>query len=254
MPIAMAKGMSRERVKVLVLAPRVDAAEKEIERAALVRALRLTPSQVTVVDTNAVAPAEAMLDGVHALVIAGAKWSVWEDVPNVAPMMAVLRTARARKLPVFGICFGAQLIAHAFGGKVVRDEAHEERGTFDVTSGDDSFGDLLFADAPFTFAAQQSHHDRIEALPADATLLASSERCKVQAFVMPGDTYGVQFHPEFSAADYAAILDLRIAAANAAGDAAAAAKLDGIKATLRESPAAEALLTAFIDRAVVQRG
>lgn len=255
MPVVTAKGMSRERVKVLVLAPRVDEAEKKIERAAFVRALRLAPEQVVTVDTNATAPAEAMLDGVNALIVAGAKWSVWEqETPNLAAMLAVVRAARARKMPIFGICFGAQLLAHASGGKVVRDEAAEERGTYDVTCGDDSFGDLLFADAPFSFAAQQSHHDRIASLPPDATLLASSERCPIQAFVLPGDAYGVQFHPEFSKDDLSAIWELRIAAARAAGDGARADALAAQKAALRESPAAEALLAAFIDRIVVQRG
>ncbi len=250
MPIAMAMGMSRERVKVLVLAPRVDDAEKEIERAAFSRALKVAPSQLTFVDTNQTAPTESMLDGMHVLFIAGAKWSVWEEVPNMAAMIAVLKAARSRKLPVFGICFGAQLMAHVFGGKVIRDEAHQERGTFEVTSTDDSFGDLLFADAPFSFPAQQSHHDRIESLPAEATVLASSERCKVQAFVMPNDEYGVQFHPEFSMDDYAAILDLRIAAA---GDEATANALRATKASLKETPEAEALLPKFLERVVLNR-
>jgi GMP synthase-like glutamine amidotransferase len=82
-----------------------------------------------------------------------------------------------------------------------------------------------------------------------AVLLASSARCKVQAFVLPGvQIYGVQFHPERSKADYETILTERGKAY--AGDLSS---LDAIRASLKETPQAADIMAKFIDRIVLQK-
>ncbi len=249
MPIAMAMGMSRERVKVLAFLFNDTEEAQRIDVDSFLRAFKLTEQQMRFVNVHDTAPTLSMLDGVHALVIGGSKKSVWEEMPNGAALAEVAKAARAKKIPVLGICFGAQFLAHIFGGKVVRDHAKEERGTYDITTSDDSFTDLLFADAPFTFKAQCAHHDCITAPPAGAVVLAFSELCPVQAFAIPGtDVYGVQFHPERSKADYERGLALRVQQ-----DPSQKAAADAIAAKLQESPDAEAILERFIDRVVLQR-
>jgi len=246
---AMAMGMSRERVKVLLFQLRENEDVKKVDYESYLRGLKLQPAQLVAFDVMAVAPDPSVLAGVHAVVVGGSKWSVWEDVPHLKELIEVLKAARAKEIPMLGVCFGAQLLAHAFGGRVVRDEEHAEWGTFAVTTSDDSFTDLLFADAPFNFAAQCAHHDKIVALPPGAIVLASSERCPIQAFSLPGaDMYGVQFHPERSKADYEKLLEMR-----GRDYSADQTNLEAIRASLKETPEAEAVLAKFIDRIALQR-
>jgi GMP synthase (glutamine-hydrolysing) len=246
----MAKGMSRDRVKIILFQFRDDDNVKKLDRDSFTRAMRLAPEQVVTFDVLAGTPDASMLEGADAIVVGGSKLSVWEDVPNLGALIAVLRAAREKKIPILGVCFGAQLLAHAFGGKVIRDDEHEEWGTYEMSTTDDSLGDMLFADAPFSFPAMCAHHDRIVIPPAGAVVLASSQGCPVQAFSVPGaDVYGVQFHPERSKADYERLVDLR------AKDLppSAQAGLDRIRATLKDTPEAESILAKFIDRIVLRK-
>lgn len=245
----MAMGTSRERIKVVLFQLRENDDVKKIDYDSYLRALKLAPAQLVAVDALASAVDPSVLAGAHAVIVGGSKWSVWEDVPNLGALIAVLKAAREKKIPILGVCFGAQLLAHAFGGRVVRDDAKQEWGTFAVTTSDESFTDLLFADAPFSFPAQCAHHDRIVAPPNGAVVLASSERCPIQAFAVPGaDIYGVQFHPERSKADYERLLDMR-----GRDYSAGQANLDAIRASLKETPEAEAVLAKFIDRIVLSK-
>lgn len=239
----------RDHLKVLLFQLRENDDVKKIDYDSYLRATKLQPNQLVAVDAFERAPQPPMLDGAHAVIVGGSKWSVWEDVPNQPALIEVLKAARERKIPILGVCFGAQLLAHAFGGQVVRDMEHEEWGTHEIETSDDALMDMLFADAPFSFPAQCAHHDRIAKLPPAATLLASSKNCAVQAFVIPGaDIYGVQFHPERSKRDYETLLEMR-----GRDYSADQASFERIKASLKETPAAEELLAKFIDRIVVQK-
>src|SRR5690606_5004256 len=142
-------GRSRVKVVLCLFNETPEAMQLDIE--SFLRGLQLPIEHVKVVDMYKEAPTEAMLQGTNAFIIGGSRLSVWEDVPHNAELSAVAKAARAKKIPILGVCFGAQYLAHIFGGKVVRDHDREERGTFEVTSSDDSFTDLLFADAPFSF-------------------------------------------------------------------------------------------------------
>jgi GMP synthase (glutamine-hydrolysing) len=239
----------RDHCKVILFQLRDNDETKKIDFESYVRATKLAPNQIVAVDVFERPPQASVLDGAHAVIVGGSKWSVWEDVPNQAALIDVLKAAREKKIPILGVCFGAQLLAHAFGGQVVRDEEHAEWGTFDVETSDDALMDMLFADAPFSFPAQCAHHDRIAKLPPAATVLASSKNCSVQAFVIPGtDIYGVQFHPERSKRDYETLLAMR-----GRDYSADQSNLERIKASLKETPAAEDILAKFIDRIVVQK-
>lgn len=91
---------------------------------------------------------------------------------------------------VVGICLGAQLIASALGAKVGPNE-HSEIGWFDLTATptDDTFR--------FPQRATVLHwHGETFALPTGATLLASSEACRNQAFQLGERVIGLQFHLE----------------------------------------------------------
>jgi GMP synthase (glutamine-hydrolysing) len=97
-------------------------------------------------------------------------------------------------VPILGICYGAQLIAHQRGGTVGRNE-RGEYGRTDLTVADTG---VLLADAGTgSHPVWMSHFDAITDAPAGATVTASSPDAPVAAFEAPDDgLYAVQFHPE----------------------------------------------------------
>lgn len=126
------------------------------------------------------------LDGHELVLLLGSEWSVyWPDVADkVQAEVAVLHEAARRGVPVFGICFGNQVMAHAFGG-----DAHKadivEIGWQDVQT-----------DIPDVIAAgpwMEWHYDVVTVPPA-ATELARSV-VGPQAWQL-GRSFCTQFHPE----------------------------------------------------------
>ncbi len=131
------------------------------------------------------------LDGYDLVVPMGAPWGAWDDarIGNwLLPEIEWVREAVERDIPVFGICFGGQLLAAAHGGSVSRSAA-PELGWVEISSDDESLvpGGEWF----------QWHYDRWEQ-PDAATELARNASSS-QAFIL-GRNLAVQFHPEMSSA------------------------------------------------------
>ena len=117
----------------------------------------------------------------------GSDWSVyWDDIAtNVAAEDALLRAAHGRGVPIFGICFGGQMLAHALGGSVER-SPEPEIGWFSV----DFDEKLALFKQEVWF---QWHYDRFTP-PQDAEELGVGAQGS-QAFLI-GASLGLQFHPE----------------------------------------------------------
>lgn len=112
-----------------------------------------------------------------------------------------LRNAIDGGLPVFGICFGHQLIARALGGEAGFHPDGPEIGTMDITLTEAARKDPLFSMMPTCFPGHTTHYQAALALPEGACLLASSDHEPHQAFRYGDHAWGVQFHPEFRAED-----------------------------------------------------
>src|SRR5262249_53905736 len=127
------------------------------------------------------------LEGVDHVVMLGAIPSVNDEGPGfewIEQWIDWQRQADSLGVPVLGICFGAQALCVAFGGKVERLPAMEIGWKLAATIDPE----LVPAGPWLDF-----HGDHC-LLPAEATVLATSENC-VQAFAL-GRHLGVQFHPE----------------------------------------------------------
>lgn len=125
------------------------------------------------------------------LVLSGSyePWAT-HDARSLARFYEVLRRYPG---PVLGICAGMQMLVRARGG-VVASAAKPTRGYATVDVVDDS--DLLAGLSP-SFSAFQSHEDEITRLPERFRVLASSERCAVEAIAVDDRPWwGTQFHPE----------------------------------------------------------
>ena len=97
-------------------------------------------------------------------------------------------------VPILGICYGAQLIAHQRGGTVGPNE-RGEYGRTDLTVAEP--GRLLADAGAGAHPVWMSHFDAITEPPPGATVTASSPDAPVAAFEAPEDgLYAVQFHPE----------------------------------------------------------
>lgn len=107
--------------------------------------------------------------------------------------------AVAQQIPLLGVCYGHQLLAHALGGKVGDRTQGRESGTLEVTLNDRGTDDLLLGSLPGRFQAHLTHQQSVLKLPEDAVLLASSAEEPNQAFRVGPRAWGVQFHPEFNA-------------------------------------------------------
>lgn len=97
------------------------------------------------------------------------------------------------RLPLLGICYGAQYLAYHFGGDV-ENSGSREYGRAMMTVADN--GDL-FADIPSESQVWMSHGDTITRLPEGAKVLGSTQSVENAAYRFAGEeTYAVQFHPE----------------------------------------------------------
>jgi GMP synthase (glutamine-hydrolysing) len=143
-------------------------------------------------------PLPAGLDGYEALVVLGGPMSVRDDAtaPWLPATRDLLRAAVASGAPTLAIGLGAQLLAVATGGRVVRGAEGPEFGSALVAKRDVAAGDPLFGPVPFTPDVIQWHYDAVVALPPGAVLLASSPRYPNQAFRVGEAAWGLQFHIE----------------------------------------------------------
>lgn len=141
-------------------------------------------------------PSAQSIDGVvitgsHSMVTDKAEWS--------ERTAAWLRSLAGRSIPVLGICYGHQLIGHAFGGVVDYHPKGPELATVDIKLTAAGQADPLLGCLDEIFPGHVVHSQTVLRLPPQATLLAGNDFEPHHAFVIHDCIWGVQFHPEFNA-------------------------------------------------------
>ena len=173
-----------------------------------------------------------------AAIITGSHSMVSDREPWSEHLASWLQQALALALPILGICYGHQLLAHAMGGTVDYHPDGLEIGTVAIQLTHNASSDQLFQALPPSFPAQVTHCQTVRHLPETAVLLARNDFEPHHAFRIGTCAWGVQFHPEFSPQAMQVYIEQRSLSPDSR-----AALLDGIAST----PAARSLLRKFAE-------
>jgi GMP synthase (glutamine-hydrolysing) len=182
------------------------------------------------------------------VIVTGSGAMVTDRSPWSERTAAWLGEAARAGMPVLGICYGHQLLAHALGGEVGDNPAGREMGTIELETVPDAAGDALFAGLPARFPAQATHLQSVLRMPDGATLLARSAGDACHAFRWGDAAWGVQFHPEFSTTHMRGYVQARREALAREGR-----DPDRVAAGVGAAPHARRVLRRFVRHARAQR-
>ncbi len=124
-----------------------------------------------------------------AVILSGSPFSVREENSPIPDLSAI-----KGKLPLLGICYGAQHLVHKFGGEVLPSNKREYgRANLSFVAIENELMKGVLADSQ----VWMSHGDTIESIPENYKVIASTHDVKVAAYEIEGEqTYALQFHPE----------------------------------------------------------
>lgn len=179
-------------------------------------------------------------DAVAGAVITGSPAMVTDRLPWSEYAADWLRHAVVTRMPILGICYGHQLLAHALGGQVDYHPKGREIGTTQVKLLEEARQDALFADSELEFAAHVSHMQSVVRLPAGAKVLGKNDFEDFHAVQFAELVWGLQFHPEFNEIIMRAYVEERQQALRDEG-----LDVDKIFAAIQATPAASKLMVSF---------
>ena len=136
----------------------------------------------------------AELTHARGIIISGGPDSVYDsNAPKIS--MGLFKMG----IPILGICYGHQLMAHMLGGEVKEGKV-KEYGTAEINIMNN---DSIFNGLPDKQTVWMSHGDLIEKLPEGFENLSASDNCNVAAMAnLEKRLYGLQFHPEVAHSTY----------------------------------------------------
>ncbi len=141
-------------------------------------------------------PAPRAADG---FIVTGSASSVTDRAAWMLAAADFLREVVRAETPLFGICFGHQMIADALGGEVTKNPRGREIGTVDVRMLAGADGDPILRGLGRSFRVNTTHLDTVTRLPEGARVLAETDLERHAVFVLGPSTKCVQFHPEIDA-------------------------------------------------------
>lgn len=139
-------------------------------------------------------PASLDFDG---LLITGSPASVHDGADWIAKLEALVRDAIAQKIPMFGACFGHQVIARALGAEVKYNPEGWVVGQITTEFTPDGKRYPIYA----------VHKEQVTTLPDGARTVARTHGCEIAGFAIEDHVLTTQYHPEMSEAFVAALLE-----------------------------------------------
>jgi GMP synthase (glutamine-hydrolysing) len=154
-------------------------------------------------------PDGVSIDDYDGAVITGSALNIYSFEPAVERQVELVKAVFAAGLPCFGSCWGLQVGVTAAGGSVVRNPRGREFGFGRrITLTPAGRDHAMFQGKPEVFEAPTVHLDTVESLPTGAIPLAHNDMGLQAAEIRlkSGATFwGVQYHPEYSCAEIAAM-------------------------------------------------
>ena len=128
-------------------------------------------------------------DNIKGVILSGSPFSV-RDEASPKPDLSAFKG----KLPLLGVCFGAQYLANNFGGEVLPSSIREYgRANLSFVSTEN----VLTKGMTTGSQVWMSHGDTIKKVPSNYTIIASTKDVEVAGYQIEGEqTFGIQFHPE----------------------------------------------------------
>ncbi len=139
------------------------------------------------------------LDSISSVIITGSKAMVTDTLAWTKYVSKWLLDLDKKDIPILGICYGHQLLAHALGGVVGYHPNGEEYGDTTLQLTDESKDDKLFGGLPSDIRAYVAHAQTVKQIPPEAVVLAKNSFEQHHALRFRDNVWGVQFHPEFTA-------------------------------------------------------
>lgn len=178
----------------------------------------------------------------HKVAIITGSWSMVTDQLDWSERTADwIRSAVSQNMPIFGVCFGHQLMSYALGGKVGFHPQGREVGSQRISLTDQAKEDPLLKCVDGPFWAHLTHLQSVLEEPEDAIVLGYSQHDSKQIIRYSDSAISTQFHPEMTLEIASSLIDFREAVLSSEGF-----DISFLKQQLRTAPIANQLFLSFI--------
>ncbi len=137
----------------------------------------------------------ASVEDCDGYVVTGSRFAVMEESPWMLRLESFLRQAMAAERPIFGICFGHQILAKAMGGVVKKAGQGWQLGLKRYHLAKHP---AWMDPAPDSIVLNAFHQDQVQEIPEGAEIIATALACPVAGLAYGDKAFSLQAHPEFS--------------------------------------------------------